>query len=468
VTLAPPAGVGSRRRSLPIGRVGRVGRVGVIAVAALAASLAGCTGGEPEPAPAPTPSATSAAPPRLEIAVHGERRKLAAYREIVEAFQVEQTDVEVRLTTFPDELSSADALAEGLADGTAPDVFLADVGQLPRLLETRGLQPVDSMLEEQGIAFGDDYQRVGLTAFSANARLQCMPAEVSPLVVYYNKRLVNRSQVPEPIVLPNTDDPNWEWAEFEALARAVAGIDRLGPVSGAWYPADVETLTAFLRSAGSEVVDDVVEPSSLNLTSDDAVEVVTALASLARDPGAFPVGAERDEAVDLFAAGRLGLLVGTREDLPRLRAADRLRFDVLPLPTFGRVRSVSSMSGWCVSDASRQGELVGEFIAYAVGAEASAIAARSGAIVPSGLDSLYDRSFTQPRQQPRSSHVYAAAIRRSDPMPFSAAWPAVSAEVEEALGRLYTRAGIELGDALLPRLEELNAMSVELFSEPVD
>ena len=38
--------------------------------------------------------------------------------------------------------------------------------------------------------FGDNYERLGLEAFAADAALQCMPNDVSPYVVFYNKRLL--------------------------------------------------------------------------------------------------------------------------------------------------------------------------------------------------------------------------------------------------------------------------------------
>ena len=46
--------------------------------------------------------------------------------------------------------------------------------------------------------FGDGYTRNGLEAFSADAALQCMPTDVSPLVVYYNPRLIELTGSPSP------------------------------------------------------------------------------------------------------------------------------------------------------------------------------------------------------------------------------------------------------------------------------
>ncbi len=438
----------------------------------LVVSMAACTaesepGADPTSTPSPTMVTSEPAGP-LEIAVYGTAAQVRAYEEIVEAFAAVNPSVDVDLSTYRRAGAARKAALTALREGTGPDVFLADSGHLPDLLATRGLQPVDTMLEERDLEFGDDFQRLGLTAFSANARLQCMPAEVSPLVLYYNRELVRTSQPQEPIILPNARDQSWDWEEFELVARATAGQDQLGPVTGAWFPRDTETLAAFVRSNRGDIVDDVLDPTSLTLTSEEALSVVETLASFARDPAVSPPdGQGASDPVRLFTEGRLGMLVGTRADLPRLRAAEELRFGVLPLPSFGRLRSVSYLTGWCVNGATEEAGLAGDFLAFAVGPEAAAIASRSGAIVPSRLDAVHSRAFIQPRRQPANAFFYASGIRRSDPMPMADAWPEVSGLVEEQLSELYSDASIDLG-TLERRMERLNARSTRLLGPPVE
>ncbi len=443
--------------------------VGAITLVTVAAALAACTSETDDPGPTPTgpaPSATATEPGPLQVTVFGDARRVRTYERIAEAYQEGNPEAELELTSYPDSASALEPTLTALEAGWDPDVFLADYRDLPELVVTEALEPVDTLLEERGLQFGDDFQRAALTSFSANDRLQCMPAEVSPLVVYYNKRLARAAQPLQPVELPNAEDTSWTWEEYVTLARTIAGLDQLGPIKGAWYPPDVETLTAYLRSAGGDIVDDLFNPTSLNLTSDEALETIDALASLARDPVATPTPAElrRRDAVDRFIAGRLGMLVGTRDHLPRLRAAEKLRFNVLPLPSFGRSRSVAAMNGWCVNGGSDRVGTAADFVAFAVGAEAAGIAAASGSIVPSRLDALHDDSFTQPGQQPTNAHVYAGAIRRSEPMPFSLAWDSVAELVEESLQRLYTRPGIDQEATLERRMERLNSRSVELLA----
>lgn len=446
---------------------------GAVAALTLAGALAGCTddGDDPEPSPtqaASTPSETAPDTP-LTVGVYGNATQQKAYQAIVDAFVEANPDAEVEVETFEDSRAAADAALGALDWGGDLDVFLADDRYLAELVATDNLEPVDTLLGERGLEFGDDYQRVGLTAFSANDRLQCMPAEISPLVVYANTSLLRLVQEGgDPVVLPDREDGSWSWTEFVDVARASALQDGAGPVKGAYLPADVETLTAFLRSAGSDVVDDVLDPDSLTLASDDARETLAELAAFSRDPLVAPTRQElaRRSAVQLFREDRLAMFVGTRADLPALRATKGLAFDVLPLPSFGRSRSVSLMTGWCMTAETEHADLAADFIAFAVGEEGSEIAAASGAIVPSGLDIVHDEVFTQPDRLPSNSHVFATAIRRSDPMPFATDWAEVVDHVEELLARLYANPRIDLEETLEDRLAKLDTLSEGLLTEP--
>ena len=78
----------------------------------------------------------------------------------------------------------------GFDAGTPPTCSWPGRPTLPALVADGRVQPVDELLEKRGVQFGDNYQRIGLEAFAADSALQCMPNDVSPYVVFYNKRLL--------------------------------------------------------------------------------------------------------------------------------------------------------------------------------------------------------------------------------------------------------------------------------------
>ena len=455
----------------------RLGRA-IAATAALAA-LAGCTEDtSPPPSPpssAPSTGSSAAERVTLRVAVHGNDDVVAAYREIAEAFSEQRPQVTVEVEDRPDARSAAAALRSDLEVGEGPDVFLLHEDWLPQFVEEGYLQPLDILLGQRGLQFGDDYQRVALTAFSANSGLQCMPAEMSPLVVYYNKRLLPRRQLlAQGVDLPDgPENDTWSWDDFTATARAAAALtpgSPSSPVHGAYLPPDVALLTAFLRSGGADVVDDVLDPTSLTLASDEAVETLRLTAALTRDTAVSPTPQEivASDPLTTFLEGRLAMYVGTRADLPAMRETEGLRFDVFPLPSIDRARAVAETTGLCVDATSDQVEVAADFVAFAVGAEGAAIAARSGAVVPSHLDTLASPDFLQPGRAPRAQHVYASALRRSDLLPYASAWPEVSDRVVRLLTRIWFDPSFDLDERLVPAVERLNARSEKWFDPSLE
>jgi multiple sugar transport system substrate-binding protein len=245
----------------------------------------------------------------------------------------------------------------------------------------------------------------------------------------------------------------------------VAAEDGIGPVKGVYIPPHVAPVTAFVRSAGGAVVDDPLDPSTLTLSGDEARTAVQEVATLVRDSTVAPTEEELGKAgpAEMFARGRLGMYVGTREDLPRLRAAQGLLFDVMPLPALLRSQSVSQVKGWCLNSASDDVGPAADFITFAVGPKGARIAARSDVIVPSNLSVVNSPAFTQPGELPRSSGAFFTSLRRSDAMPYSPAWPEVAALADRELGVLFTRSDIDLDTSLERRLTRLDRRSERLF-----
>ena len=448
----------------------------------LGPALAGCDAGDSsegsptpsttasptDPASGPTGSATPEQPVKLTFAVYGDDKVVAAYKRIARKFNAQSEQVDVEVVTYPNAVSAADAVAAADGSGQGPDVLLLDQLQLPRLVAAGALAPLDEALDERGLQFGDDFQRSALTTFSADSQLQCMPVEMSPLVVYYNRRLVPRQALAaQGHEFPRGAD-SWSWESFEATARAVAERDLLGPVKGTWLAPRLDLLTAFVRSGGDDVVDDELTPTTLTLSSEGAVETLSAVVRLASDPVVSLTRADlaRRDAVDWFTAGDLGMLIGTRADLPRLRAARDLDFGVVSLPSFGRSTSVSDGTGLCVAADSDATDAATDFVAYAVGPRAARIAAATGEMVPSRLDTLSSAAFTQPGRPPRRHEAFSAGAKRSQPLPYSVRWPAVTATAEDKLERLLSPASADLGlRALTRRLARLDAASQTLLAE---
>jgi multiple sugar transport system substrate-binding protein len=445
---------------------------GLLVTCLVAATAAGCSdeGETPEPAPSSAPSASVSSSPTasdepLALSVYGVPPALAAYRDAANAFSRDSA-VPVEVETHPNAAAAAeDVMSQLRGQGPAPDVFLLGHDFLPAMIATDRLQHVDQALEERGLQFGDGYQRVGLTAFSAEDVLQCMPVDTSPRVLFVNQEQVRpRDLAIRGVPLP--EQRQWDWEAFEAAARVIAREHQGQKGFHAVHlPVDMEVLTALVRSAGGDVVDDVDQPTTLMLGSDEAREVIQAYLGLGR-VGSVALSdqeAARRSALERFGDGELAMMVGTRADVPALRESG-VPFDVMPLPSFASPRTVADIAGLCVDRRSDRLEDALDLVAFLAGDQGSTVLARSGAVVPANLDVAFSPVFAQRGQRPRSVQVFGSALARSGYMPFSTAWHDVASRVEQALSRMAA-GGRDLAPLLERRLPQIDERSQAAFEQ---
>ncbi len=431
----------------------------MVAVAALAlwvAVAAGCAAEDPESVPTGTPVPQS--PVLLSVAVYGPPQVVTAYAELAARFTTATPGVTVSVRPYGSAALARAALAEEVAAEDVPDAFLADVGDLPALMTAETVQPVAELLGEREVDFGDGFQRTSLEAFSAENALQCLPVDVSPLVVYYNTDLIDLGDLTEPDATPVDPSTGWDLEQFAAAAAQVTGAG----ARGVYVAPTLEQVAPFLESGGGALVDDVEDPTTLRLGSGSSRSAIEKLLEIVRDP---QLTFDEDEiaavsAVQRFRAGELGMILGFRDLTPRLRAEGGPPFDVMPLPAIGSQVTVGRSAGLCLSATTPHPERTADFLAYVASDEGSALLAETGYVVPPNLAAAHSASFLQPGRAPASAAVFSAGVRDIQPMPAVAAWPAV----EKMAGPLLTGLFYEpVIDPLSIRLDALDNASVPLL-----
>ena len=142
-----------------------------------------------------------------------------------------------------------------------PDVFLVSRRDLRWFVENGLTAPVDTLLDERGVDFGDVYSRDALEAFSSDNRLQCMPYGVAPQVVFYNENMVdfNRMEI-RGFDVP-ADHRRWSWDQFVTAAKFAARPFR--ETKGVAIDPTLAGLAPFVYSGGGDLFDDDTDPTSL-------------------------------------------------------------------------------------------------------------------------------------------------------------------------------------------------------------
>ena len=139
-------------------------RAALLVVLALTVSVAAAACDDDHQKKHPRPPHHSAKPTELTFGTWGARDEVSALQGTVDVFNSLYDDSDVEIRSWPDHDAFVEAVQKG-AD--LPDVFTVSRSDLAWLQAEDLNQPVDELLDERGVDFGDGYSRDALEAFAA-------------------------------------------------------------------------------------------------------------------------------------------------------------------------------------------------------------------------------------------------------------------------------------------------------------
>ena len=390
----------------------------------------------------------------MTFGVYGPTAQTSAFRATVDDWNGFSDGPEVRLEAWP----THEAFRRAVESGTdLPDVFLTSRSDLRWLLDKGLTRPVDELLDERGVDFGDDYSRDALEAFSADDRLQCMPYGVSPMVIYYNTRLVNFARMQRRgLDAPDPDATGWSFDQFAAAAQFAS---RHPDTKGVHISPTLEGLAPFVESGGGSVFDDDTDPKSLAFSTPGSQAALDQTLQVLRDPQVTLDTKQLTEAspVTWFERGKLAMIAGYRSLVPELRLAPNLDFDVMSMPAVGgEASTVGNVSGLCLSRTAADVPAAADFMVHELSVDSVTRIARIGYLAPANLEVALSDTFLQPAREPRHSTVFNTSIRSMRFAPVIDTLPQLEDAVAPELRQLVYGVGTLDLDALTHRIDDIS------------
>lgn len=416
-------------------------RGGLLILAALALVVQACAsggsgeGGDGEP---------------VVFQLAGEQEEVAVYEAMVTAFEKDHDGIDVRLVPLAEKDDHLTKLSTSFAAGNPPDVFLVNFREYSMFVAQGAVEPFENHLEESGLALSDYYEEP-IEAFTYQGALQCMPQNISNLVVYYNRALFKEAGVSRP-------PGDWSWTDFREVAAKLSD----GEIDGVGIEPSVIRVAPFVWSNGGDIVDDPAGPSTFTLEEPAAREAVEFVVSLARD-GLMPTEKEV-AAQDLetrFVTSKLGMLLSSRVETPAFREVAGLDWDVLPLPRSNEPASILHSDAYCIAAGTDRLADAVEFVSFALGQEGQTITALGGRTVPSLKKVATSGAFLDPTQAPEHAEVWLDQIPFLRTTPVIPTWP----EIEDLSQEVFTRAYYEPGYTIDDALRALDQQTSVLFEE---
>jgi len=404
----------------------------------------------------------------VRFLVFGDPEEINAYRELVRAYQEQDSEAEVQLIEASDRTDLIARLSTSIAGGSPPDLFLMNYRFYGQFASKGAIEPMADRLADSEAFRSDDFYPVAMEAFSWQGEQLCLPQNVSSLVVYYNKTLFKELGVPEP-------KDTWQWNDLTVTASRLtldangnpirAGDPDAGGVKAAIYGLGVEPtlirIAPFVWSIGGELVDDDENPTRLTLDSPEAQVVLGQFLALRSLLGVVPsdieVEAEDDEA--RFANGRLAMLLSSRRSTPTFRTITGFEWDVAPLPPFQKKAGILHSDAYCMTAASDRKDAAWKFVEFALSPEGQRIVSKTGRIVPSLIEVSKSDAFLDPSQPPSRSQVFLDAIPTIRRVPTISTWP----EIEDATAGVLEN-GFYLNQAPAEVAKELDRVTRPLFA----
>jgi multiple sugar transport system substrate-binding protein len=388
----------------------------------------------------------------IEFQVSGDPEEIVVYQTLVNDFMKSNPDIDVKLIPVADKDDHLAKLSRAFTGGDPPDVFLVNFREYSQFVVRDALEPVEPHLESMGLDTADYYEPP-LEAFTFAGELQCMPQNISSLVVYYNKSLFKEAGVDVP-----PDD--WSWEDFRTTALELTD----GEVRGAGIEPSIIRVAPFVWTNGGEIVDDPDAPSRFTFDDPAAREALEFIVGLVREDQVVPTEQEVTAAEDLetmFASGKLGMLLSSRRDTPEFREITGLKWDVAPLPQESVPAGILHSDAYCVAAGSDNQGAALEFISYATGEEGQTITALGGRTVPSRMSVAQSGAFLNPAEAPSRSQVFLDAIPNIRRTPVIPTWPEIEDVAEEILTRAFYEEGYTIDDAIT----DLEEQTSSLFEE---
>jgi multiple sugar transport system substrate-binding protein len=397
--------------------------------------VAACTEARPDE---PTPSLTSSSTVksvRLTFGVFGPAPEVAAYSELASAYHPAGADVSVDVVSWPDRDAAIRALLSG---EQLPDVFMLSQRDLAGFTERQEIRPVDELLDERGVSFGDNYSRDALQAFADNNSLSCMPYSVSPMVIYYNSDLVDFDKMRRRGLDVPDQPTGWTFDQFTAAALFATRPGK--NTRGVYIEPSLAGLSPFIYSGGGKVFDDNRSPTSLAFSDGATISALQKALTLLRDAQVTPTVRQisQTDPTTLFEQGRLGMIAGYRSLVPELRVAPGLNFDVMPMPSISRTATVGDVTGLCLSASTEDVSSAADFLVYVLDRESVARVVRAGYTVPANVTVSTSEAFLQPGREPANAAVFRTSVRHIQIPPLLDSWGRLEQAVAPTLRELVT------------------------------
>lgn len=346
----------------------------------------------------------------VQFASWGSKSEISILKPILADFEKENPDIKVDFMHIPQNYFQKIHLL--FASNTAPDVIFINNLYLPVYANAGLLEPLQA---------DNNFYKKSLEALSWGNTLYAIPRDVSNLVIFYNRDIFRKNNLPSP-----TDD--WTFDEFLNVAQKLTHDG----VFGISFEEDTLFYLPYLMSYGGGILSD--DLSRLIVNDASSQKGLNFYADLRKKYHVAPKKEESASATmaQMFLQEKLAMHLSGRWLVPKYREEAQFDWDVVQFPK-GEAGSVVPMdaSGWAIAKSSQHKVSARKLVDYLASKESSQKFTQSGLIVPARRD-VAESVYFLDNQKPLNARAFLNVIETSKPTP-------VSVDYKEILDNLKGR-----------------------------
>jgi multiple sugar transport system substrate-binding protein len=274
------------------------------------------------------PSVGAQEPVEVTWTSWGNTGEVANLREFNDAYNASQSEVVAVYNPMPIDGYSAKLLTQ-LNAGTAPDLFYTEDSQTSLLIENQVVADLTELLSSEASQSRPEQFAGDLwgPAETPDGRLYGVPVDCNPLVIWYNKTLLQEAGVTE---LPADlyEAGTWNWETFQSMLDAANASGKRGLVLDDWWALRYSWVTnngGTIYADGRFVANE--DPKSMEAFQWIADNIAAETIAFS---GSLPEGQGADA---MFMSNQLAFVSLGRWGLPLFRQNANLDCDIVPYPT---------------------------------------------------------------------------------------------------------------------------------------
>lgn len=357
----------------------------------------------------------------IQFASWGSKSETDILKPIINDFENKNPDIKIDFMHIPQNYFQKIHLL--FASNTAPDVIFINNLYLPIYANAGLLKefPQNSELVKE-----NDYYSNALKTLSYKGKLYAVPRDVSNLVIYYNKDIFDKKNVPYP-------KSNWNFNDFLNTSKALTDKNTFG-IS---FEEDSLFYLPYMMSEGGGILSDDLQQEITN--TQQSKKGLNFYADLRKKYHTAPLKEESASATmaQMFLQEKLAMHLSGRWLTPKYREEAKFNWDIAPFPK-GDKGSIVPMdaSGWAISKSSKHPQEAEKFIEFLSSKDSIEKFTQSGLIVPARKDVANSKYFLD-NKSPKNAKVFLNIIETSKPTPVSINYKETVDKLNEKLEYLF-------------------------------